>query len=91
MTTFGEKVRELRLQKKMTLRQLAREVGLSQPFLSDIEHGRRFTNQIHTLALCLGVAPEVLEELDPRRKTLSVEERLERIERRLHALERSPR
>lgn len=39
--THGEMVRVGREMKKMTLRQLAAAVGLSAPFLSDVEHNRR--------------------------------------------------
>ena len=36
-TTFGERIRELRLDRNLPLRQLARRIGKSAPFLSDID------------------------------------------------------
>lgn len=38
---FGQKLRELRLAKKMTMRKFAEEVGFTAPHLCDIEWGRR--------------------------------------------------
>src|SRR5271156_4859214 len=40
--SIGDKVRELRLRKKMGLVELARHTGLSAPMLSKIERGRLF-------------------------------------------------
>ena len=39
--TFGELLTFLREQKDVTLRELARGIGVSAPFLSDVEKGRR--------------------------------------------------
>ena len=39
--TFGELLVLLREQRKVTLRELAREIGISAPFLSDVEKGKR--------------------------------------------------
>lgn len=39
--TLGEQIRAGRDAKKMTLRALARAIGVSAPFMSDVEHGRR--------------------------------------------------
>ena len=39
--TFGELLTFLRDQKDVTLRELARGIGVSAPFLSDVEKGRR--------------------------------------------------
>lgn len=39
--TFGELLTYLREQKDVTLRELARGIGVSAPFLSDVEKGRR--------------------------------------------------
>lgn len=39
--TFGELLSFLREQKDVTLRELARGIGVSAPFLSDVEKGRR--------------------------------------------------
>lgn len=39
--TFGEMLTTLREQRDVTLRELARGIGVSAPFLSDVEKGRR--------------------------------------------------
>ena len=39
--TFSELLTYLREQKDVTLRELARGIGVSAPFLSDVEKGRR--------------------------------------------------
>jgi len=41
MTPFGEKVRELRAARGMTLKAMAAELGVSSAYLSALEHGRR--------------------------------------------------
>lgn len=62
MATFGRKLKELRQQRKISLRSLASELGMSATFLSDIENERRlpptsdkFANSIDTIqkVLCL--------------------------------------
>lgn len=50
----------------MTLRALADKIGVSAPFLSDVEHGRRQTNQYDSLAEALEVSVEDLRKLDGR-------------------------
>lgn len=64
--TLGEAVRLLRTEQRMTLRALAEKIGVSAPFLSDLEHGRRQTNQYDALAEALGVDVEELRGLDGR-------------------------
>jgi transcriptional regulator with XRE-family HTH domain len=41
MTPFGEKVRELRRQRGLSLKQMAADIGLSAAYLSALEHGHR--------------------------------------------------
>lgn len=41
MKDFSDKIRLLRISKRMNQKQLAKAVGISQPFLSDIEKGKR--------------------------------------------------
>ena len=41
MTPFGEKVRELRRQKGVTLKEMAAALQISSAYLSALEHGRR--------------------------------------------------
>ncbi len=43
MTPFGRKLRELRQQKSVTLKQMAAEIGVSSAYLSALEHGKRGT------------------------------------------------
>lgn len=50
----------------MSLRELAERVGVSAPFLSDLERNRRSTDRIDTLADALGVAPGLLRQFDTR-------------------------
>ena len=38
---FGLRVRELREEKKMLQRELADKVGIQEPFVSDIENGKK--------------------------------------------------
>lgn len=40
-STLGEMIRTAREQQGITLRGLAKKAGVSAPFLSDVEHGRR--------------------------------------------------
>jgi len=41
MTPFGEKLRELRAERGLTLARMAADLGVSAAYLSAIEHGRR--------------------------------------------------
>ncbi len=41
MTPFGEKVRRLRAERGLTLKQMAKDLQLSPAYLSALEHGRR--------------------------------------------------
>ncbi len=63
---YGDAVRLLREAQRMTLRALARKVGLSAPFLSDLEHGRRRTDHHEALAAALDVDEAELRALDGR-------------------------
>lgn len=47
----------------MSLRALAEKVGVSAPFLSDLEHGRRGTERIAEIAKALGASFKELEKL----------------------------
>lgn len=59
--TFGEALRWARKQRDMTLRQLGEAIGVSAPFLCDIEHDRRQTNRVEQLSRALGVELSDLE------------------------------
>lgn len=65
---LGKRIRELREQANISLRELAREADVSAPFLSDVELGRRFPKD-ETLALLgkkLGVSLQDLKLHDTR-------------------------
>jgi len=60
---FGAYLRKIRLKQHVTLRQLASHLGCSEPYLSDVEHGRRspLTDmRIHQAATLLGIEPSEL-------------------------------
>ena len=66
--SFGQKLRQLREAAGLSLRELARDVNVSAPFLSDVELGRRFPKD-ETLALIakkLSVELETLKAHDTR-------------------------
>ena len=52
----------------MSLRELAKRIGISSPFLSDIELGRRFPSEeiLEKLAAALNVSLEELKKYDNR-------------------------
>lgn len=64
--TLGEALRFLREKREMSLRALAKKVGVSAPFLSDLEHNRRSTNELPAFAKALDVDPAVLSKFDGR-------------------------
>ncbi|MFA6286152.1 MAG: helix-turn-helix transcriptional regulator [Opitutaceae bacterium] len=66
--TLGRKIRDLREKAHISLRELARDLSISAPFLSDVELGRRFPSEeiLAKLAVKLGVQPEELRDLDTR-------------------------
>lgn len=68
-TTLGEVVRRLREYRNLSLRQLASSVGVSAPFLSDLEHNRRSTDRLAELASALDVPLERLRVFDKRLST----------------------
>ncbi len=41
MTPFGNKIRELRAKREVTLKDMAGDLGVSSAYLSALEHGRR--------------------------------------------------
>lgn len=51
MKTIGERIRELRGEKDISLRELASKVGVSAAFMSDVELGRRQPSDKHLAAL----------------------------------------
>lgn len=60
---LGQKIRQLREEQGLSLRALAEKVGVSAPFLSDLEHGRRGTEKLSEIAKALGANSKELEKL----------------------------
>ena len=67
-TSLGQRLRELRDKADLSLRELAKRTGISSPFLSDIELGRRFPSEeiLGKLAAALKVPAEDLKKYDNR-------------------------
>lgn len=59
-------MRHLRESAGLTLRAVAEEIGVSAPFLSDVEHNRRRTDKLVELARALGCEPGLLSRFDSR-------------------------
>jgi transcriptional regulator with XRE-family HTH domain len=70
ISTLGEAIHWAREQRNMTMRQLADKVGVSAPFMSDVEHGRRTPGDVAAVAAALGVPAN---DLLTRRLTESAE------------------
>ena len=68
MKTLGQRIRELREANNFSLRELAKKIEISAPFLSDIELGRRYPSEevLASLANGLGVGVEALRTYDTR-------------------------
>ena len=66
--SLGQRIRELRDKADLSLRELAMRIGISAPFLSDIELGRRFPSEeiLAKLADALDVSPDELKQYDTR-------------------------
>lgn len=63
--TLGEAIYTARNEKGITLRGLATAVGVSAPFLSDVEHGRRRPSEerLTAIAKALGTSPQDLQDM----------------------------
>jgi transcriptional regulator with XRE-family HTH domain len=66
--TFGERIRERREELDLSLREFAKQVNCSPPFISDVEHGRRFPSEqvLELMAQVLKLKLDELQKLDPR-------------------------
>ena len=66
--SLGQRLHELRDRADLSLRELAKKVGISGPFLSDIELGRRFPSEeiLAKLARALNVPLDDLKKYDNR-------------------------
>lgn len=88
MADFGEYLRNLREQRKLSLRDVAAKTGMSYSYLTQIEHGRRKApgaELLKKLAPVYGVpvrdllkAAGYLDDIEPVKPTLSEEEEVER-------------
>ena len=68
MKTLGQRIRELREEKDLSLREFAKKLNCSAPFISDIELGRRFPSDdvLEAMAKILIVAIDELRGYDTR-------------------------
>ena len=66
--SLGKRLHELRDRADLSLSELAKKVGISGPFLSDIELGRRFPSEeiLGKLARALNVSLQDLKQYDNR-------------------------
>jgi transcriptional regulator with XRE-family HTH domain len=71
--TLGQRIRERREELDLSLREFAKQLDCSPPFVSDVEHGRRFPSEemLQDMARLLKLDAAQLKEFDPR---LPVEE-----------------
>lgn len=65
---LGERIRELREERDISLRELAKKLGCSAPFWSDVELGRRFPSEaiLKEAARLLKISFEELKTHDTR-------------------------
>lgn len=77
--TLGQVIKELRLNADMSLRELAEMTGVTAPFLSDVELGRRFPSEekLGAVAKALKVDLIQLKKYDFRETAAEVRKFLE--------------
>ena len=68
MKTLGQRIRELRQERDLSLRELATRIGVSSAFMSDVELGRRNPSDKHMedVARILETPLEDLQKFDTR-------------------------
>ena len=68
MKTLGERIRELREEQDLSLRELAGKIGVSAAFMSDVELNRRYPSDKHLreIARHLRIALADLRQHDTR-------------------------
>lgn len=68
MKTLGERIRELREERDISVRELAKKIKVSAPFLSDVELGRRHPSDdvLKSIASHLGTTTDELKKHDAR-------------------------
>ena len=62
--SLGQRIHELRDKADLSFRELAKRIGISSPFLSDIERGRRFPSE-EILAKLAGAFGSIAGRLKP--------------------------
>lgn len=66
MTPFGERLRALRAQKGMSQKEMAQRIGVSQAYLSALEHGKRGVPRwilVQDIIHCLNVIWDEADDL----------------------------
>jgi transcriptional regulator with XRE-family HTH domain len=78
-STLGENIRSLREKIDLSLRELARKVNVSAPFMSDVELGRRYPGDetLAAIATVLKVDVEELKKFDNRESVTDFKRLLE--------------
>ena len=68
MKTLGERIRELREERDLSLRELAAKIEVSAAFMSDVELGRRHPSDKHMVAVAraLETSLDDLQQFDTR-------------------------
>ena len=74
--TLGDRIRELRNERDLSLRDLAKAVDVSAPFLTDVEKHRRYPKEetLQKLANALATTVEDLKAHDSRPPTKEISE-----------------
>ncbi|UXU83307.1 helix-turn-helix domain-containing protein [Mammaliicoccus sciuri] len=56
--TFGQNLKRIRKDMKLTQQEMGDKIGISQNYLSDIENGKRYLSikAVTRLAQCLGIS-----------------------------------
>ncbi len=77
--TLGETIRKLREQADISLRELAKTVNVSAPFMSDVELGRRYPGEevLAAIAQCLKIDVAELKKFDHRESVADFKRLLE--------------
>lgn len=66
--TLGQRIKERREELDLSLREFAKQLECSPPFVSDVEHGRRFPSEpmLEQMARLLKLDMTELKQHDPR-------------------------
>lgn len=76
--SLGTRIRELRDARDLSLREFASKVGVSAPFVSDVELGRRYPSEklLQLMATVLGVTINDLKAHDTRAPVEEMKQRV---------------